>query len=200
MSWGWRSGCGRVRSIRSWCGFATVTSWRRSGRTGAAGSAASASLPPDIEWPRVRGDVRDSFRRAAATAASARASGCVIAALFVLALVILVATFAVPASCAFCASGLADGDHARLVLVFAVQWLPPDRADWAHAMLVEFDRVEGRRERWRFSLGCAWASARIRVGSPEPGGALLRAVVLGSAAIALALVGYGLVAVPRTSV
>jgi hypothetical protein len=63
-------------------------------------------------------------------------------------------------------------------------------------MLVEFDRVEGRGERWQFSLGCAWASARIRVESPGPGGALLRAVVLGCAAIALALVGYGLVHYP----
>jgi hypothetical protein len=63
-------------------------------------------------------------------------------------------------------------------------------------MLVEFDRVEGRRERWQFSLGCAWASVRIRVESLEPGGALLRAVVVGCAAIALALVGYGLLRYP----
>ena len=63
-------------------------------------------------------------------------------------------------------------------------------------MLVEFDRVEGRRERWQFSLGCTWASVRIRVESLEPGGALLRAVVLGCSAIALALVGYGLLRYP----
>ena len=77
-----------------------------------------------------------------------------------------------------------------------MQGLPADRVDWAQAMLVELDHIEGRRERWRFSLGCAWASARIRVQSPEPGGALLRVVVLGCAAIALALVGYGLVRYP----
>ena len=63
-------------------------------------------------------------------------------------------------------------------------------------MLVELDQVEGRRERWQFSLGCAWAAVRIRVRSREPGGALLRAVVLGCAVIALALVGYGLVHYP----
>ena len=63
-------------------------------------------------------------------------------------------------------------------------------------MLVELDQVEGRRERWQFSLGCAWAAARIRVQSLEPGGAPLRAVVLGCAAIAIALVGYGLVQYP----
>ena len=90
----------------------------------------------------------------------------------------------------------ADGDHARLVLVIAVRGLPADRADWGQAMLVEFDRVEGRRARWQFSLGCLWASTRIRSQSLEPGGALLRAVVLGSAAIAFALVGYGLVHYP----
>ena len=50
--------------------------------------------------------------------------------------------------------------------------------------------------RWQFTLGCAWASARIRVASHEPGGALLRAAVLGGAAIALALVGYGLLRYP----
>ena len=92
--------------------------------------------------------------------------------------------------------GAADGDYARLLLVFAVQGLPAGRAGWAHAMLVELGRVEGRRERWQFSLGCTWASVRIRVEALEPGGALLRAVVLGCAAIAVALVGYGLVRYP----
>ena len=110
---------------------------------------------------------------------------------------LLVATFAVPAIVrGLRIRGTADGDHPRSVLAFAVKGLPADRADWAQAMLVELDRVEGRRERWQFSLGCAWASARIRVASPEPGGALLRAVVLGGAAIALALVGYGLLRYP----
>ncbi len=63
-------------------------------------------------------------------------------------------------------------------------------------MLIELDHVEGRRERWQFSLGCAWAAARIRVQSAEPGGAALRVVVLGCAAIAVALVVYGLVQYP----
>jgi hypothetical protein len=115
----------------------------------------------------------------------------------VLAVVVLVATFAVPAIvCALRTRGAADNDVARLLLGLAVQGLPADRADWAQAMLVEFDRVEGRRERWQFSLGCARASVRIRVTSGEPGGALLRALVLGCTAIALALVGYGLVHYP----
>jgi hypothetical protein len=82
------------------------------------------------------------------------------------------------------------------LLVVAVRGLPADRVDWARAMLVELDQVQGRRERWRFSLGCAWAAGRIRLQSPEPGGALLRVVVLGCIAVALALVGYGLVQYP----
>ena len=63
-------------------------------------------------------------------------------------------------------------------------------------MLAEFDQVQGRRARWRFSLGCAWAASRIRLQSPEPGGAGLRAVILGCAVLSLALVGYGLVHYP----
>ena len=63
-------------------------------------------------------------------------------------------------------------------------------------MLADFDQVQGRRARWRFSLGCAWAAGRIRVQSPEPGGAALRAIVLGCTVISLALVGYGLVQYP----
>ena len=114
--------------------------------------------------------------------------------LLVLALVVLVATFAVPAIVCVLRIRGADNDVARFLLTLAVQGLPADRADWAQAMLVEFDRVEGRRERWQFSLGCACAS--VRVTSREPGGALLRALVLGCTAIALALVGYGLVHYP----
>lgn len=63
-------------------------------------------------------------------------------------------------------------------------------------MLVELDHVQGRRERWLFSIGCAWAAVRIRFESPEPGGAVLRVVVLGSCTMAVALVAYGLVRYP----
>ena len=160
-------------------------------------SAAPASLSLDVRWSRARSDVRHSFGRAAARAAAARASGCVIAALFVLALLIVAVTFALPAIVRVLRiRGVADGDRARLLLVFAVRGLAADRVEWAQAMLSELDQVEGWRERWQFSLGCAWAAARIRVQSPEPGGAPLRVVVLGCAAIALALVGYGLLHYP----
>ena len=167
------------------------------GGRAAARSAASASLSPDIEWPRARSDVRDSFGRAAAKPASARASGCVIAALSVVALLALAVTCALPAIVlARRICGAADGDRARLLLVLAAQGLPADQVDWAQAMLVELDQVEGRRERWQFSVGCVWAAVRIRVRSREPGGALLRVVVLACVVIALALVGYGLVHYP----
>jgi hypothetical protein len=63
-------------------------------------------------------------------------------------------------------------------------------------MLAEFEQVQGRWPRWRFTLGCAWAAAQIRLRSPEPGGAGLRTVILGCATLALALVGYGLVRYP----
>ena len=64
-------------------------------------------------------------------------------------------------------------------------------------MLAELDQVEGRRARWQFGLGCAWAAGRIRIQSPEPGGAVLRAVILGCVATSFALVGYGLVDYPE---
>ena len=150
-----------------------------------------------LERPRPCGDVCDSFGRAAAQRAPARASRCVIAA--------LVRPGAPDPRGDIRGSGDqaslrlqrgADGDRARLLLVVAVRGLPADRVDWARAMLVELDHVEGRRERWRFSLGCAWAAGRIRLRVAEPGGALLRIVVLGCIAIALALVGYGLLRYP----
>jgi hypothetical protein len=87
-------------------------------------------------------------------------------------------------------------DRARRLLVLAVRGLPPARLDWAQAMLAELDQVQGRRARWRFSLGCAWAACRIRVQSAQPGGAALRALILGCAVISLALVAYGLVHYP----
>ena len=63
-------------------------------------------------------------------------------------------------------------------------------------MRVELDHVVGSRERWRFSLGCAWATVVIRtratLGSKEPGGRVLRAVVFTALAVAAALVAYGL--------
>jgi hypothetical protein len=87
-------------------------------------------------------------------------------------------------------------DRARRLLVLAVRGLPPVRRDWAQAMLADFDQIQGRRARWQFSLGCAWAAVRIRVRSLEPGGAALRAIVLGCTVISLALVGYGLIHYP----
>ena len=112
-----------------------------------------------------------------------------------LALVVLAALFAVPAIVR-CFRGGVGHDPARRLLVFAVRGLPPDRLDWGQAMLAEFDQVQGREARWRFSLGCAWAASRIRLQSPEPGGAGLRAVILGCVMLSLALVGYGLVHYP----
>lgn len=92
--------------------------------------------------------------------------------------------------------GGSGGDRPRRFLSLAVRGLPADRLDWAQAMLAELDHVQGRSARWQFSLGCAWAAGRIRARSPEPGGAVLRAVILGCVATAFGLVGYGLIAYP----
>jgi hypothetical protein len=160
-------------------------------------SAASTSLSPDSERRRVRSDARDSFCGADAGPAAARVPRCVIAALFLLALGVVVATFVLPAIVRILRiRGGAGGDRARLVLVFAVRRASADRTEWAVAMLVELDQIQGWTERWAFSLGCLWALVRMRAQSREPGGALLRVVVLGCSGVALALVAYGLVQYP----
>ena len=147
------------------------------------------------EWAGACSRSRRSSERETARPAPARTAWCVIAALFVLALVVLAALFAVPAIVR-CFRGGVGHDPARRFLALAVRGLPPDRLDWGQAMLAEFDQVQGRQARWRFSLGCAWAASRIRLQSPEPGGAGLRAVILGCAVLSFALVGYGLVHYP----
>jgi hypothetical protein len=92
--------------------------------------------------------------------------------------------------------GSAEHDRARRLLATALRGLPPERLEWAQAMLAEFEHVKGRKDRWQFTLGCAWAAWRIRLQSPTPGGAGLRAVILGCAVLSIALVGYGLVHYP----
>jgi hypothetical protein len=111
-----------------------------------------------------------------------------------LALVAVAALLAGPVVHAF--RRRAGDDPGRRFLSLAVRGLPADRVDWGQAMLAELDQVQGRRARWEFSLGCAWAAGRIRVQSPEPGGAVLRAVILGCVVTSFALVGYGLVDYP----
>lgn len=112
-----------------------------------------------------------------------------------LALAVLAALFVIP-GIARGVRGGAEHDLARRLLTFAVRGLPPDRFEWGQAMLGELDQAQAGRSRWRFSLGCAWAAGCIRLRSPEAGGTGLRAVILGCAALSLALVGYGLVHYP----
>jgi hypothetical protein len=113
----------------------------------------------------------------------------------VFALAVIAALFVIPGI----ARGFRGGrghDPARRLVGVAIRGLPVHRRDWGQAMLEELDQVHERRARWRFGLGCAWAAARIRLESPGSGGAGLRAVILGCAALALALVGYGFVRYP----
>ena len=112
-----------------------------------------------------------------------------------LALAVLAALFVVPAI-ARAFRGGAGRDPVRWLLTLAVRGLPGDRLTWGQAMLGELDQAQGRRSRWRFSLGCAWAAGRIRLQSPEPGGGGLRGVIFGCATVSLALVGFGLVHYP----
>src|SRR3954452_17249066 len=112
--------------------------------------------------------------------------------MFLFALLVLAALFVAPAIAHRLRGGVAS-DRSRRLLALAVRSLPPDRLDWKEAMLGEFDHIQGRRARWRVSLGRASAPRRIRLQSPEPGGAALRAVIVGCAVVSFALVGYGLI-------
>jgi hypothetical protein len=157
--------------------------------------AATAPLSPDGRRARAGSGARCAAERETARSFLAGTAGCVIAALFVLALALLAALYVVPAVVRGVGRERVH-DPAWRLLAFAARGLPPDRGDWAQAMLVELEQVEGRSERWRFSLGCAWAAGRIRLHSPEPGGAGLRAVILACAGLSLALIGYGFVRYP----
>jgi hypothetical protein len=112
-----------------------------------------------------------------------------------LALALLAALFVIP-GIARSDRGGAENAPARRLLSFLVRGLPSERSEWGQAMLGELDQAQEPRSRWRFTVGCAWAACRMRLASPEPGGAGLRAVILGCAALSLGLVGYGLVQYP----
>jgi hypothetical protein len=45
------------------------------------------------------------------------------------------------------------------LLTAAARFLPPGRFEWGRAMVAELAAVEGRRERWRFTLGCLRTAA-----------------------------------------
>lgn len=47
-------------------------------------------------------------------------------------------------------------DAAAKILERSVKWMPATRREWAEAMMAELAHVEGRKERFRFALGCLW--------------------------------------------
>jgi hypothetical protein len=168
----------------------------------ARGAAAEAPVQADRPWARVRGGACGHAGRGPSQTAAARAPGGVIGALFLFVLLILLFTrgFAVAARALGGARAEVGGDRAALLLALAVRSLPARHRDWGQAMRAELDQVRGRRARWRFSFGCAWAATVIRTraafGSRERGGEGLRTVVLSGITIALALAAYGLVHYP----
>ena len=61
--------------------------------------------------------------------------------------------------------------------------------------------IDGRSARWRFSLGCAWAAAlirlRMRLSRPAPGTASSRTFVFAEITAAICLASYGLLHYPQ---
>ena len=92
------------------------------------------------------------------------------------------------------------GDSADWLLGMAVHGLPAGRSEWGSAMRAELAGVDGRRARWRFSLGCARAATAMHVQARltrhDRGGSVVRALALWAVASTLMLGAYGLVRYP----
>lgn len=81
------------------------------------------------------------------------------------------------------------GGGAGLVLAIGARLFPPERREWAQAMLAELDEVHGSFARWRFALGgvraglVAWGREALPVGFT----AVVLAVAGGIGAVAYAV-------------
>jgi hypothetical protein len=76
-------------------------------------------------------------------------------------------------------------DTPERLLAAVVRRLPAARDDWGAAMRAELASITGSGSRWRFVVGCAWATVRANGGS-----APRRAVVVAIAAAAIGTVIY----------
>ena len=65
---------------------------------------------------------------------------------------------------------------ARLLLAAVAPLFPPERREWAQAMLAEIDEIEGRFARWRFALGGAWTGIVASGREPVPAAGLAAVV------------------------
>jgi hypothetical protein len=122
--------------------------------------------------------------------------GCVVGGIFVIAMLVLFAARGVPAAIRAQRGARAARDRPAWLVGLVVRGLPRNRAEWGRAMQAELTHLQGPRNRWSFGLGCAIAATRMRARAAltdgERGGRALRAATLGGAAVALALVVYGL--------
>lgn len=55
-------------------------------------------------------------------------------------------------------SAIAIADLPEVILDSVLERSSLDRIEWTRAMSTELDHIEDRGERWRFALGCTWAS------------------------------------------
>ena len=166
--------------------------------TGRTPTAASLSL--DGAWAGVRGRARAHDGRGSRRTAPGPTPERVIGALFVLAVLVLAMTRLLPAAVRASRKPGADIDRPARLLATATRALPPEHRDWGTAMRAELEHVDACRARWRFSLGCAWATGlictRLTLTARERGRMSVRAVLAGGAA-AVALAAYGLTHYPQ---
>jgi len=85
-----------------------------------------------------------------------------------------------------------DADAPERLVAAAARALGRDRDEWGQAMRAELAGVDGKGPRWRFAIGCVWAT----VVAPSRG----RLVVVACGISAAVLMGVGLIAYSRWSV
>jgi hypothetical protein len=92
------------------------------------------------------------------------------------------------------AGGAAVPDGPARFLAWVVGLLATERQEWGQAMAGELDRLEGRRQRWRFALGCATAALVMppwgRAGAVV--GTLATVASVGGGVVVYSYIHYGL--------
>jgi hypothetical protein len=82
-------------------------------------------------------------------------------------------------------------DGPSKLLVWAVSGLPADRVQWGEAMFGELQQLQGRRQRWRFAVGCAGATLLLPSRRADSA-ALAARLVAATALVCAGLVAYSL--------
>lgn len=87
-------------------------------------------------------------------------------------------------------------DLPAVLLALVVRVFAGDRAEWGQAMLGELARIERKRDRWRFALGCTRATV-FAAPRQHASGRLFIGIVCAAVAASVGLVAYGFARYPE---